>query len=63
MSLMIINLAFAGAVLGFLRYNWPPALVFMGDAGPLFRLYSGLHVYNYDSGRNRSHESCLAAPC
>ena len=35
MSLMIINLAFAGAVLGFLRYNWPPALVFMGDAGSL----------------------------
>ncbi len=35
MGLMIINLAFAGAVLGFLRYNWPPASVFMGDAGSL----------------------------
>jgi len=35
MGLMIINLAFAGAVLGFLRYNWSPASVFMGDAGSL----------------------------
>ena len=35
LGLMVINLAFAGAVLGFLRYNWPPASVFMGDAGSL----------------------------
>jgi len=33
--LMLLNLAFAGAVLGFLRYNWYPASVFMGDAGSL----------------------------
>ncbi len=33
--LMLLNLAFAGAVLGFLRYNWSPARVFMGDAGSL----------------------------
>ena len=33
--LALINLAFAGAVLGFLRYNWQPAIVFMGDAGSL----------------------------
>ena len=31
----LINLAFAGAVMGFLRYNWHPAVVFMGDAGSL----------------------------
>jgi len=28
-------LALAGAVLGFLRYNWSPARLFMGDAGSL----------------------------
>lgn len=32
---MLINLAFAGAVLGFLRFNWNPSRVFMGDAGSL----------------------------
>lgn len=34
-SLMLLNLSFAGAVLGFLRYNWFPSQVFMGDAGAL----------------------------
>lgn len=33
--LALINLAFAGAVLGFLRFNWQPSTVFMGDAGSL----------------------------
>ncbi len=32
---MFLNLAFAGAVLGFLRFNWSPASLFMGDAGSL----------------------------
>jgi UDP-GlcNAc:undecaprenyl-phosphate GlcNAc-1-phosphate transferase len=31
-----ISLALAGAALGFLRYNWRPARIFMGDAGSLF---------------------------
>src|SRR5205823_5097389 len=30
-----IALALAGAVLGFLRYNLPPASVYMGDAGAM----------------------------
>ncbi len=34
-SLVLLNLAIAGAVLGFLRYNWSPAILFMGDAGSL----------------------------
>ncbi len=34
-SIMLLNLAFAGAVLGFLRFNWAPARLFMGDAGSL----------------------------
>ena len=28
--------AFAGALLGFLRYNWNPASVFLGDCGSMF---------------------------
>jgi UDP-GlcNAc:undecaprenyl-phosphate GlcNAc-1-phosphate transferase len=31
-----IALALGGAALGFLRYNWRPAKIFMGDAGSLF---------------------------
>ena len=30
-----ICIAFAGALLGFLRYNFPPAKVFLGDAGSM----------------------------
>lgn len=33
--LMLLNLAFGGAVLGFLRFNRYPASLFMGDAGSL----------------------------
>lgn len=34
-TLVLLNLALAGAVLGFLRYNWYPSVMFMGDAGSL----------------------------
>ncbi len=34
-TLMLLNLALAGAVLGFLRFNWYPSSLFMGDAGSL----------------------------
>ena len=34
-TLMLVNLALAGAVLGFLRFNWYPSSLFMGDAGSL----------------------------
>jgi len=39
-GMMLLNLALAGAMLGFLRYNWPPASLFMGDAGSLCLGYS-----------------------
>jgi UDP-GlcNAc:undecaprenyl-phosphate GlcNAc-1-phosphate transferase len=35
-SLLVIATALAGAVLGFLFYNFPPAKIFMGDSGSLF---------------------------
>ncbi len=34
-TLMLLNLALAGAVLGFLKFNWAPSELFMGDAGSL----------------------------
>lgn len=34
-TLMLLNLALAGAILGFLKFNWSPATLFMGDAGSL----------------------------
>ncbi len=33
--LMLLNFALAGAVLGFLKFNWHPSILFMGDAGSL----------------------------
>jgi len=38
--LAIIAIAFAGALLGFLRYNYPNAKIFMGDSGSLFLGFS-----------------------
>jgi len=35
MTLLLLSLALAGAVLGFLRFNWYPSSIFMGDAGSL----------------------------
>jgi UDP-GlcNAc:undecaprenyl-phosphate GlcNAc-1-phosphate transferase len=32
----IMVLALLGGLLGFLRYNWPPASIFMGDSGSYF---------------------------
>ncbi|KAB2890002.1 MAG: hypothetical protein F9K32_10330 [Desulfobulbaceae bacterium] len=34
-QLMLLNLSLAGAVLGFLKFNWSPSTLFMGDAGSL----------------------------
>lgn len=36
----LFAIALAGACLGFLRYNYPPAKVFMGDTGSLFLGFS-----------------------
>jgi UDP-GlcNAc:undecaprenyl-phosphate GlcNAc-1-phosphate transferase len=43
----IITLALAGAVLGFLRYNFNPATIFLGDCGSLFMgfMLSALSLY------------------
>lgn len=36
LSCAILSLALVGAIVGFLFYNFPPASIFMGDAGGLF---------------------------
>ncbi|PQO29783.1 undecaprenyl/decaprenyl-phosphate alpha-N-acetylglucosaminyl 1-phosphate transferase [Bremerella cremea] len=35
MEIALIAIVFAGALLGFLRYNFPPATIFLGDAGSM----------------------------
>ena len=35
-AVSIVGFGFAGASLGFLAYNWPPARIFMGDVGSSF---------------------------
>jgi UDP-GlcNAc:undecaprenyl-phosphate GlcNAc-1-phosphate transferase len=35
-ELMLICIALCGALIAFLRYNWHPSKLFMGDAGSLF---------------------------
>ncbi|HEY61391.1 MAG TPA: hypothetical protein G4N95_01940 [Anaerolineae bacterium] len=35
-ELLVLSLAIAGSILGFLFYNFPPAKIFMGDSGSLF---------------------------
>lgn len=35
-ALALLALALVGATVGFLRYNWNPAKIFMGDSGSLF---------------------------
>jgi len=39
------SLATAGAVLGFLTFNWPPARIFMGDAGSNFLAVALLAIF------------------
>jgi UDP-GlcNAc:undecaprenyl-phosphate GlcNAc-1-phosphate transferase len=47
-EMLILCVALGGAVLGFLRYNWAPAKLFMGDAGSLFLgfalAFASIHV-------------------
>lgn len=35
-TLLVLSLAMAGSLLGFLIFNFPPASIFMGDSGSLF---------------------------
>jgi UDP-GlcNAc:undecaprenyl-phosphate GlcNAc-1-phosphate transferase len=56
-----LALAFAGAVLGFLRFNTYPASVFMGDAGSQL-LGFGIGVLSIRATQNASSEISAALP-
>ena len=55
--------ALAGALLGFLAFNWNPASIFMGDCGSLFLGYSlSVLALQQTYGRSRSILIIIAAP-
>jgi UDP-GlcNAc:undecaprenyl-phosphate GlcNAc-1-phosphate transferase len=55
--------ALAGALLGFLVFNWNPASIFMGDCGSLFLGYSlSVMAFQQSYGRSRSILVVIAAP-
>ena len=58
-----LALALAGALLGFLIFNYPPAKIFMGDSGSLFlgMLLSGLALFP-GAGLSRSLFAVMAVP-
>lgn len=51
-AMATLNFAIAAAALGFLRYNFPPAKIFMGDAGsiPLGFLAAALGLWGWQAG-------------
>ncbi|MBI5482549.1 MAG: hypothetical protein HY906_27080 [Deltaproteobacteria bacterium] len=58
-----ITAAFAGAVLGFLVYNFNPASIFMGDCGSLFLgFFLGAAALLQTTYRSRSLVAVLAPP-
>ncbi|HEX9886178.1 MAG TPA: hypothetical protein VGA70_06805 [Longimicrobiales bacterium] len=62
-TLMVPTLAFAGAVIGFLLHNYPPARVFMGDAGSHFLgLFLAGLALSPGSGLSRSLLAVVAVP-
>jgi UDP-GlcNAc:undecaprenyl-phosphate GlcNAc-1-phosphate transferase len=67
-AIMIISAIYAGAILGFLIYNFNPASIFMGDAGSLFLGFmlaylAGISQSGNTFGMNASHLlSIIAIP-
>jgi len=59
----VVSLALAGAALGFLSYNFPPASIFMGDAGSLLLGFTLASVTLFNqSHRTRNLLATLAVP-
>lgn len=58
--------ALLGGLLGFLRHNWPPAKIFMGDAGSYFVGYwiaVGTLLSTYPGARGGTPHAVLAPLC
>lgn len=51
-EVLVVSVALLGALLGFLRYNYRPARIFLGDSGSLLIgcMLAMLSVYGIDSG-------------
>ena len=47
--MMAIFISIATVVSGFLLFNWPPATIFMGDSGSVFRIYFWFDVITYNT--------------
>ena len=71
-DLAVISLVFAGAVIGFLLFNWQPSEIFMGDTGTLsigFVIsflaiqFINLNFQLPDFSRHKFHASIGAAVC
>jgi UDP-GlcNAc:undecaprenyl-phosphate GlcNAc-1-phosphate transferase len=59
-------LALLGGLLGFLRHNWPPAKIFMGDAGSYFVGYwiaIGTLLSTYPGAKGTTPHAVLAPLC
>lgn len=56
-----LTLAFAGSILGFLRYNFNPARIFLGDSGSLF-LGFALAVFSMESSTKGSAAVAILVP-
>lgn len=61
MNMAIMILILAGAVLGFLRYNFNPARIFLGDSGSLFLGFS-LAVLSMQSSTKGSAAVAIIVP-
>src|SRR5688500_18664785 len=61
----IVAAVLLGAILGFLRFNWNPATIFMGDAGSLLLgfLLAVLALKLRFPDRSEEHTSELQSPC
>ena len=59
-----LPMAVAGALLGFLVYNFNPASIFLGDGGSLFVgfVLAGLTVTAHDPGQSKNLLTVLAVP-
>src|SRR5262245_21319597 len=63
LDLAAISAALAGALLGFLVFNWNPASIFMGDCGALFLGYTlAVLAMAHGYGRARGLVIVIAAP-
>ena len=60
----VANLVVAAASMGFLVHNWPPARIFMGDAGSAFlgAFYGMQSVVAACQRLSRSLSSCCRSP-